>query len=167
MAFKRKRLQHPSKRKMGVIAWIQCDGRSCVRYWTCSPIPQRFTLFIEPIQYLFYAVLLICPLHHLPQFLNHIYIMLMTLMFNAPLILSIPSVTWKSTMDPSKKKRSHIRKSIFMWTTDANNVRNQCRVMRLSSISCSLSVTSTSGRYLQIIVLRTRWSACIPTTRRN
>ena len=84
------------------------------------------------------------------------------LQLNIPLIFSMPSVTWKSTIEPSKKKRSHIRKSIFMWTTDANNVRNQCRVMRLSSISCSLSVMSTSGRKLQIMALSTRWSACIP-----
>lgn len=163
MAFKRKRPQHPSNRKM------QYDGRSTVRagYWTCSPILKTFTLLIELTQYLFYALLLICLLHHQPQFLNNIYMMLIILMFNTPLILSMPSVTWKSTMDPSKKKRSHIRKTIFMWTTDANNVRNHGRVMRLSSISCSLSVTSTSGRYLQIIVLRTRWSACIPTTRGN
>jgi len=84
------------------------------------------------------------------------------LLLNVPLIFSMPSVTWKSTIEPSKKKRSHIRKRIFMWTTDANNVRNQCRVMRLSSMSCSLSVMSTSGRKLQIMALSTRWSACIP-----
>lgn len=42
-------------------------------------------------------------------------------------IFIMPSVIWKSTTEPSRKKRSQTRSSTFMCTTDANAVRNQCR----------------------------------------
>lgn len=81
-----------------------------------------------------------------------------------PLILSMANVTWKRTIDPSRKNRSHTRRRIFMWRTDENTVTNQCRVISEISMSCSRTTLSTPGRYVHTKAAKTRWSACTPVT---
>lgn len=84
-----------------------------------------------------------------------------------PFIFNIPNVIWNRTIDPSNRKRSHMRRSIFMCTTDANRVKNQWSEIRLSSISCWARTRSRSGRKLVIKVRSTRWSAWIPANINN
>ena len=71
------------------------------------------------------------------------------------LSLSMPRVIWKRMTDPSQKNRSQRRRRTFMWTTLANSVRNQCRLIRESSeIMHSACVLVASTRSTHIIVIQ-------------
>lgn len=80
----------------------------------------------------------------------------------SPFILSIASVILKRTTEPSRKNRSQTLISSFTCSTDENTVTNQCRVIRDSSMSCSLTTPARPGKNEDTRDCSTRWSACTP-----